>query len=499
MADLPKLPGIPSILPVKDPTIAAILRPIKESIEILGSAVSGAPLPTGQVITEGFNPSIGFLPRTDGYDPTTDFTPPPTPTGFSIAAAFQNIILEWDVPSYRNHAYTEVWRSTVNVLGTATLIGFAPGAVFADPVGTAKTFYYWIRFVSQANVIGAYNAATGTIGGTGLVGGVDLSDLIITAEKLAADAVENGKIKDAAVTTTKIANLAVGNAAIQNGAITNAKIGDLAVDSAKIADLAVVNAKIANGAITTAKIGDAEITNAKIAAAAIGTAQIQDAAITTAKIGTAQITAATIADGNITNAKIGDAQITAAKIIDGQITNAKIQDGAITNAKIGNAQIDAAKIIDGQITNAKIQDGAISNAKIGDAQITTAKIGSAQIDTLRIAGNSVTVSTSAASSAAVSYLYLTAPYGGVINIVAYIEGWVGASNQFAVFVNGANVLFFRGTEYFDGLTQNTGYTAATAVAVVGVGGGTHEVRIENQGGSGGSKPNYRVMALLTQR
>ena len=117
--------------------------------------------------------------------------------------------------------------------------GFAPGAVYSDPVGTSKSYYYWIRFVSQANVAGPYNSSTGTLGGTGLVGGVDLGPLIIDATKLAADAVESGKIKDYAITTTKIANLAVGNAAIANAAITNAKIQDLAVDDAKISSLAV--------------------------------------------------------------------------------------------------------------------------------------------------------------------------------------------------------------------------------------------------------------------
>lgn len=261
MADLPRLPGIPSISPVQDTTIAAILRPMKEALEILGSAVSGNSLPNGMTITDGFNPVISnssISSGTSGYDPNTDYTPPPTPTGLSIGAGFTNIILTWDTPStsYLNPAYTEVWRSVDNVLGHASLLGSTVASVYTDAVGTSKTYYYWIRFVSQANVSGPYNLATGTIGGTGLVGGVDLGPLIIDATKLAADAVEAGKIKDYAVTTTKIANLAVGNAAIANLAITNAKIADLAVDTAKIANLAVTAAKVGDGEITNAKIGN---------------------------------------------------------------------------------------------------------------------------------------------------------------------------------------------------------------------------------------------------
>jgi hypothetical protein len=217
---------------------------MKESIEILGGAVSGNALPSGYTITSGFNTAISNTTTIiSGYDGTTDYTPPPTPSGLTISAGFTNILLSWNDPNisgtFLNYAYTEIWRSTNNVLANAKLQGFAPGAVYSDPVGTNKSFYYWIRFVSQANIAGPYNSSVGTLGGTGLVGGVDLSDLIIDAAKLAADAVESGKIKDYAITVTKIANLAVGNAAIANLAVTNAKIADLAVDDAKISNLSV--------------------------------------------------------------------------------------------------------------------------------------------------------------------------------------------------------------------------------------------------------------------
>lgn len=171
MADFPKLPGIPSINPVKDQTLSAILRPIKESIEIIGNAVTGLPLPNGQIIDAGFNPSItggGTPTGSNGYDPLIDYTPPPAPTGLSIQGAFSNILLDWDEPTYANHAYTEVWRATTNSLGAAVLIGFAPGLVYSDSVGTHNTYYYWIRFVSQANVAGPYNGVTGTVGITAL-------------------------------------------------------------------------------------------------------------------------------------------------------------------------------------------------------------------------------------------------------------------------------------------------------------------------------------------
>lgn len=172
MAELPKLPGIPSINPVQDQTLSTILRSIKENIEILGSAVSGRPMPNGLTINSGFNNALGtnnlgFITN-DGYDPLTDYTPPPAPTGFSAQGAFSNIILEWDPPSYQNHAYTEVWRATTDAIGAASLIGFAPGSVFADVLGNNATYYYWVRFVSKANVTGPYNSNSGTPAHTSL-------------------------------------------------------------------------------------------------------------------------------------------------------------------------------------------------------------------------------------------------------------------------------------------------------------------------------------------
>jgi uncharacterized protein YjbI with pentapeptide repeats len=237
----------------------------------------------------------------------TDFTSPPTPTGFAVTSAVYSIILEWNDPAYNNYAYTEIWRSATNNLGTAVLLGTTQAFQYADMVGLASaTYYYWIRFVSKTNVTGAYNSTTGTGASTGKVGNADLTDLIITSQKLAAEAVTSNaiatgavqtvNIADTAITAAKIQNLAVGNAAIANLAVTTGKIADLAVDSAKIANASIVNAKIADASISTAKIQDAAINNAKIGAAAIQTANIQDGAITNAKI----------QDASITNAKIGD-------------------------------------------------------------------------------------------------------------------------------------------------------------------------------------------------
>lgn len=419
-----KLPAIPAISPVKDQTVATILRPMKESIELLGAAVTGDSLanPNASVpSTWGSGSGANINPDTVFF---YDFTPPPTPQDLSISGAFQNIILSWTSPTYSNHAYTEVWRATTNSIGAASLLGFAPGSVYVDAVGVGKTYYYWIRFRSTSDVTGPYNGVSGTTGSTSLVGTSDLSDAIITAGKIASGAIDLGgtkitgllqntnlaqitdatkiadsligntklanlavdaaKLADSAVTSTKIANAAVGTAAIQNAAITNALIANAAIGSAQIQDAAIIAAKIGTAAVGSAAIQDAAITNAKIANLAVDSAKIADLAVGTAKINDAAITTAKIADASITNAKIGLATITTANIQDAAITTAKIADANITSAKIADANITSAKIADANITTAKIADANITSAKIADANITTAKIADAAITNAKI-------------------------------------------------------------------------------------------------------------------
>lgn len=339
----------------------------------------------------GSDPTFPLQPPDSG-DPALDLSPPPQPTGLTASSAIQTVILGWSDPGLPNIALTEVWRSSTNVApdvvgSVAVLIGTTESFLYADDVGlSSATRYYWVRFRSKADVDGPYSS--GVTGSTGLVGGVDLSDLIITAQKLAADAVEEGKIKDAAVTTTKIANLAVGNAAIQNGAITNAKIGSLAVDSAKIADAAIVEAKIADASITNGKIANAAITDAKIAAATITSASIANATITGAKIAAATITAANIQNATITSAQIAAATITGANIASATIGGANIASATITGANIASATIGGANIASATITGANIASATITDANI--ANLNASKITAGTLDAARIGAGSIT-------------------------------------------------------------------------------------------------------------
>jgi hypothetical protein len=433
MANLPKLPGIPSISPVQDTTIASILRPMKESLEILNSAISGNALPNGNTITSGFNPVITVTTGTaTGYDPATDYTPPPTPTGLTISAGFTNILLSWNDPNtsgtFLNYAYAEIWRSVDNILGHAVLQGFTVAAVYTDPVGTSKTYYYWIRFVSQANVAGPYNLSVGTIGGTGLVGGVDLGPLIIDASKIASGAIDLGgskitgllananmavisdptKIADYLISNTKLADLAVEARSIQSGAVSLTKFASGiqpvtivtgSLPTVKSTETIFFNTKLYrwDGAMYVATVPTTDltgtVTDAQIAALAaskltgqITATQITDGAISTPKLAAGSVTAATIAANTITAGQIAANTITAGQIAANTITASQIASDTITAGQIAAGAITASELAVNSVTAGKIatnaiiaNDGVIGNAAITNALIANAAVGSAQI------------------------------------------------------------------------------------------------------------------------
>ena len=118
-----KVPSVYKVPTKADPELKLFAESIKEAVEVrLGRR--GDPrdraITLRELIDSGmaqelldnpFDPNAGV----GGIDFTgntqTDFTIPPTPTGFSVSAAYTSFILAWDNPQMGNLAFTEVWRS----------------------------------------------------------------------------------------------------------------------------------------------------------------------------------------------------------------------------------------------------------------------------------------------------------------------------------------------------------------------------------------------------
>lgn len=168
-----KIPAFPD--PAKE-NLLEVARAIKQALDVregrTGNSedrfVSFRDLKDLQVLTDG-ETVAGDGTKLPGSNPNPggkpiDFTAPPAPTGFVASGGYGIIFLRWNTPQamYNNHAYTEIWRNTVDNIGTAIRVGTSIGSSFADPVGASATYYYWIRFVSEANVIGPWNSTSGT-------------------------------------------------------------------------------------------------------------------------------------------------------------------------------------------------------------------------------------------------------------------------------------------------------------------------------------------------
>lgn len=334
--------AVKSLLDVRE---GAVGDPLDANVTFRDLIDSGAlALRAGWTSQSNVLPVVPSWGLPDGYVPSADMTTPTQPTGFTGTTGITSVILQWDAPNYRNHSYTEVWRATTNVIGNAVLIGTSDTRFYTDAIGqTSQTYYYWVRHVSEANVFGPYNATAGLGQSTSLVGANDLTDLIITSQKLADSAVTNGKIATSAVTTAKLADLAVEAAKLAESSVTATKIANLAVGTAAIQDAAIVSAKIANLAVGNAAIANLAVTNAKIADLAVDNAKI--ASLDATKITTGFLSADRIQAGTL-DAKI--ANISAAVITSGTIDSARI--GTLDASKISATSLSAITANAGTIT-----------------------------------------------------------------------------------------------------------------------------------------------------
>ncbi len=158
MADIPNIPALGSKI---DPDIRRAFRALKAFFEAVRAEGGFATASSASTITDSDIVDV----IDDTLPGQTDLTTPPIPEGLTATGAFNKVILEWGGVDYNYHAYTQIWRAAVDDFGSAAMVGTARGVIYADTPpdsSLASTYYYWVRFVSQANVAGPINATAGT-------------------------------------------------------------------------------------------------------------------------------------------------------------------------------------------------------------------------------------------------------------------------------------------------------------------------------------------------
>jgi hypothetical protein len=111
----------------------------------------------------GAGGGVGFDPGELGDGPPF-MAVPPVPTGLTATSLIKGVLLSWSNPYvvYANHAYTEIFRATVNDLGEAVKIGQTVTTIYVDMIDNpGQTYCYWVRFVSEQGLDGPFNAVDG--------------------------------------------------------------------------------------------------------------------------------------------------------------------------------------------------------------------------------------------------------------------------------------------------------------------------------------------------
>ena len=186
-----KVPAIKNVPSRVDPELRSTLDSIKEALEVrLGRR--GDPRDRAVTIRELIDSGLAKELKDNPFDPNSgttstgiappgdgpgDLTTPPAPTGLSASGVFTAVILDWNIATYGNHAYTEIWRSETNEIGGAVLRSTTNAFVYTDEVGYGSTYYYWVRFVTTSNVFGPFNATEGVKAETAVDIGAVMTEL----------------------------------------------------------------------------------------------------------------------------------------------------------------------------------------------------------------------------------------------------------------------------------------------------------------------------------
>ena len=323
----------------------------------------------------------------------TYYPPPPAPTNVTATGAINNIIVDWDEPAYKGHAYAEVWRSDTNNIATALEVGMTPGSVFADPVGPGVTRYYWVRYVNINDEAGPYNAVAGTAGTTGLAVDYLLTTLTnqITSSQLYSTLGSRIDLIDVGPTalTVKVGNLETtyGSTASAASSAVAAAASAATATQAK-ADAILAQGGAANSATTATTKANEASTSATNAAGSASTANTRATTATTAatNAGNSAAAAATSATNAATYATNSETSSTASN-------TAKVAAQSAQSAAAGSANA-AATSANTATTKA---NEASTSATSASTSATTASTKAG--DALTYSNNAATSATNAAGSA----------------------------------------------------------------------------------------------------
>ena len=247
---------------------------------------------------------------------------PRSPSELTASGALASIIVSWNGPQYKGHAYTEIWAHTSDLIGEAVLVGMTAGNNFAHNIGNAAVRYYWVRNVNQNGVVSAFNATNGVQGSTGQDPAYLLTLLTdeITSSQLASTLGTRIDLIDAADTVVgsvnervKIERLARQSSdSTINSAISSEESARQSADAATTSQLNIAISQTQNN---TAAVVSEQTTRADADSAAVSqlngvVAEVQqnNAAIATESTARADADSASAAQTTVLSSAVNNAQ-----------------------------------------------------------------------------------------------------------------------------------------------------------------------------------------------
>lgn len=103
----------------------------------------------------------GGTPSNGLPSPAVGIERPVKPTGVTGQGGFTFIALTWDTPNYKGHSHAEIYRSETDDYSTSVLIAREITNIFSNTVNMGSTYFYWIRFVNEANIKGPLHDTSG--------------------------------------------------------------------------------------------------------------------------------------------------------------------------------------------------------------------------------------------------------------------------------------------------------------------------------------------------
>lgn len=157
------LPSVPSIPGGIDPQIAAVLSAMKSNIEALHNGTADTPYATKAQLEAGISGLVDLLPPD-----APSLEPPVALNNLVVVGGVLFNMLTWGVlPGNIDHI--KIYRAGRDDRTVAHIVGTTQYCIWADyiPDGVDTKFYYWIRAVSKAGVLGSWNLVNGKVSTAG--------------------------------------------------------------------------------------------------------------------------------------------------------------------------------------------------------------------------------------------------------------------------------------------------------------------------------------------